>query len=200
MPKTRPGWRLYPRGFVGGIPATKMERMEPQTATIAHSQGRIVVTQAGDSELCVSDDVEQLYAAYITRSGRVTTMEFRDKVLKAAMNAFGSASFFRWYSEQRVSPGMGDLQYRFLVDTLGYLQGKARSMDMPMWESLITTAQAVDVPRSYVDAADAFFGAKPHEPRARQNDSVINALQLWCMRPNGIEDLLQSLHLLFGNP
>lgn len=200
MPKARPGWRLYPRGFVGGIPPTKMERMEPQTATIAHQQGRIVVTQPTDSELCINDEIEALYSAYIMRSGRVTTMEFRDKVLKAAMNAFGSASFFRWYSEQRSSPGMGDLQYRFLVDTLGYLQGKPRCMDMPMWETLLVSTQAIDVPRSYVDAVDTFFGARPHEPRARNNESVINALQLWCSRPNGIEDLLQSLHLLFGNP
>jgi hypothetical protein len=200
MPKARPGWRLYPRGFVGGIPATKMERMEPHTTTLTHSQGRIVVSQPTDSELCVNDDVEALYSAYITRTGRVTTMEFRDAVLRAALRAFGSGSFFRWYSEQRSSPGMGDLQYRFLVDTLGYLQGKPRSMDMPMWESLIGAVQAIDPPQSYAAAAEQFFGAKHYEARARYNDSVVEVLQLWCSRPNGIEDLLQSLHLLFGNP
>lgn len=200
MPKARPGWRLYVRGFVGGIPATKMERMEPRTATLTHSQGRIVVTQPTDSELCVNDDIEALYSAYITRTGRVTSMEFRDKVLKAALAAFGTGSFFRWYSEQRASPGMGDLQYRFLVDTLAYVQGKPRSMDMPMWECLLTAAQAIEPPRAYVQAAEEFFGARPHEGRARFNESVIEVIQQWCSRPNGIEDLLQSLHLLFGNP
>jgi len=200
MAKTRPGWRLYPRGFIGGIPATKMEKMEPRVTSFSHEQGRIVVSQPGDSELCVNDNIEYLYATYIKCSGQVTTLEYRDKILKAALIAFGTMSFFRWYTEQRVSPGMGDLQYRFLADTLRFIQGGRRMVDIQMWETILTATQATDVNKNYVEACYDFFGAYPTDFKPQTNDRLIDVIQMWCSRPNGIEDLLQSLHLLFGNP
>lgn len=200
MTNPRPGWRLYPRGFVGGIPATKMERMEPRETRIHHDQGRIVISQPGDNDLCVNDEVDELYASYVKNLPGVTTIDFRNQVLKAALHAFGSMSFYRWYCAQRASPGMGDLQYRFLADTLGYLQGQRRSMDMPMWEDLLTATQAVETSPAYVAASEKFFGVHPTMSKADRNDDLIDVIQMWCSRPNGIEDLLQSLHLLFGNP
>jgi hypothetical protein len=201
MIKGRPGFRVHPRGFMGGVPELRMEKTPPSiTLFSAPSPGHVTITQPGDSELCVNLQVEALYGNYLRRSGEVTGVPFRNNVLGVALSAFGTKSFYRWFVEQRVSPGMGDLQYRFLIDTLQFLQGGRRSLDMTTWETLVMVKQSVPVPKTYVEACEKFFGVRPTEYKAKSNESLVDVLQHWCSRPNGIEDLLQSLHLLFGNP
>jgi hypothetical protein len=201
MIKDRPGFRLYPRGFIGGVPALRMEKMQPASILFQHDgEGRIAVTQPGDSELCVDQDVERLYASYIKQAGEVTSIAFRDQILAAAFNAFGTKSFFRWIQEQRTSPGMGDLQYRFLTETLNFLGGKKRQTDIGVWIVLIEAGDTCPPPAKYIEAVEAFFGVRPHEASPTRNSNLVDVIQAWCSRPSGIEDLLQTLHLLFGNP
>lgn len=202
MPNTL-GFRLYPRGFVGGVPALRMEKMQPQPLFSIHqSQGRIAVVQPGASELCVNEDIERLHASYIKEAGEVLGRPFRDKVLSAAFKAFGTMSFHRWVKEQRSSPGFGDMQYRFISDTMEYLQGSKRPVDMTVWEVSIEAGVPCPPPEKFKEVFFNFFGTtiNDREQRPVRNDNLVDVIQMWCSRPNGIEDLLQTLHLLFGNP
>lgn len=200
MLNPRPGFRLYPRGFLGALPVPKVEKDRPQsTATIKHGQLHLTTFNPRDPQMNANDTVEHLYADYMKEAGEVLSMEFRTKVLHAALHAFGTTSFFHWFREQSSSPAFGDMHQRFLIDTLRFLQGNRREMALVVWDQVLDIEDATPLKSQYINLADEFFGATLRDAQAKRNDSVVDVIQLWCTRPNGIEDLLQTLHLLFGN-
>jgi hypothetical protein len=200
MLNPRPGFRLYPRGFLGALPVPKLEKMVKETTLSVHSgQIHLNVFNPRDPEMSANDDIERLYGDYIKENGDVLAFDFRKQILFEALNAFGTHSFFHWMREQVASPSFGEMHQRFLVDTLNYLSGKRREMSLLTWEALVDIEDPAQISRQYRDTVEEFFGVSLREQQAKRNDTVVDVIQLWCGRPGGIEDLLQTLHLLFGN-
>lgn len=199
----RPGYRLYPRGFVGGV-------VSPRAKKAGESLAQQVLQHTSASEDGVNEffpyqnanggyatggnpDVEALYASYMKQSGGVTSFDFRTKVLKAALQAFGTGDFQFWIMQQRTSPGYGDLHRRFIRDIVRYLRGERRELSLDVWDPLLVIengATGVDLPDPLIEEFFAVW------PEAKQVSKVV---QMWCQRHNGIEDLIVSLHLLFGD-
>jgi hypothetical protein len=200
MPELRGEFKIYPRGFLG---AHLRERIEQQQRLMENNTGFVPVKVNAFKKPNGVDDynheVAALYASYIKRSADSTSFEFRDKVLHAALRAFGTPNFRFWFEAQFQSPVLSDLHYRFLDDTLKFIQGGRREMSLETWGAIVSIANNDEGSGKLSEFANEFFGiSSGGVNRYARDASLIDTIQCWCSQPNGIEDLLGTLHLLFG--
>lgn len=174
--------QLYPRGFLG-------EQTVPQTGP-----------SSGRSRPVPHLAVEKLYTQYINRAVNTTSSEFRRKILIVALRAFGTRDFEVWLSSQHQSPVAGDNHMGFLEDTVQFLATGKRDLDVQTWLSILDGGDTGEVSSGHSELAKEFFGISSNglnrEPR---NRSMVDVVQVWCSHPGGIEDILCTLHVLFGN-
>jgi hypothetical protein len=201
MPNNLGSFSLYPRGFVG---ATLGKPMETQPtafqANLRTMQYSVDMFKPVPITLQANNAIEQLYAQYIRRSADSTSFEFRKKILIAALNAFGAPQFDFWYKLQFQSPVAGDLHARFLDDCLRFMTDGKREMPIETWQAILTVGDTGIRSNDISEYAKEFFGISSNGyNRYSQNTLLVEVIQKWCSQPNGIEDLLCSLHVLFGN-
>lgn len=194
-------FKLYPRGFLGARLEGRIEKQSHVRDSVLAGLRLDRIAQFGNQNNIdhSNADVEALYAQYIKRTAATLAFEFREKLLIVALNAFGTSQFDFWFEMQLKSPVAGDYHRRFLDDTLRFINTGRRDMALETWQALVTSQDHGDHNSQMSDFAREFFG-RPiggwHSPR---NTNLIDVVQQWCSQPNGFEDLLGTLHLLFGN-
>lgn len=205
MPNSRKVLRMYPRGFLGADLQPQMVRSPNAVTSMIAQKFAFHVDLVGPGatnqvSLISNPHVEGLYSQYLKRSVSAGSFEFRKNLLTAAIHSFGSPDFNLWFESQFKSPACGDLHKRFLDDTLKFIRTGRREMSLETWAALVTITDEGDKIGQLSDYAKDFFGigkgARLHD---RQNYLVTDIIQMWCSQPNGSEDLLGTLHILFGS-
>lgn len=159
-----------PRGFSGG-PALKLEgRKQDQ----------------GDP------DVVELYAEYMNAGVDSLTWTFRKKAITVALDAFDVIDGFS-FTAQDANDHVFDYNYLFLLDTIKYLATGKRTQDLSTWGELITQLPEArrGVERNRTQIEDCI----------RELDLTMSAeaiVKAWCSWPQGIDDMICTLHILFG--
>lgn len=195
------GFKIYPRGFAGrDLPVRLAERPKPYEIRI-RSQKQIGVLQPTQQVLDANQVVETLYSQYIKRSADTLSEEFREAVLICALQAFGTTNFYSWYMTQLALPTISEEHVRFLGDIMRFIQTGSHEFRLETWAYLLKTSSEGLRPFQPCQTARDFFFMKqgttiPCDP---SQYSLTNVIQRWCGQPQGIEDLLGTLHLLFGN-
>ena len=141
---------------------------------------------SGDSE------VEVLFRWFITRKVNPDTWDYRVKVLAAALRLFGD-NFADWAKLQmRGNPYVYEHNYEFLRDTYAYLVSGERKLQVQSWEELL-----MEYPKAVVlnTLQDRF---NDDMDKLLVSKKTIDVLQRWCSIEGGFEDLVYSLHILFG--
>ena len=95
---------------------------------------------------------------------------------------------------------MTDTHVRFLNDTLDFIKTGSRQIEIQTWERLIGyfKADTVSIKPSQFNYKDYFGMGKPalfHKPLG-----ITNAIQAWVSQPGGMEDMIYTLKILFGDP
>jgi hypothetical protein len=156
--------------------------MYPRLYTSARPGNNTVLQSKGD--IAVGLLMEML----VDRRFPHARWAFQSQVLDCALRLFGD--FSQWVEMQRQNPQVAGASMAFVEETLRFIEGTPRELSLANWIELVPQGQAnihladLQVPRI--------------TPRLHQSPSTVKALQLWCSRPDGLEDLLESLHLLFG--
>ena len=196
------GFILYPRGFFGAVMSPSIKKQpKPFSGSVNRLQPNVNLfhnQRSGDS-IMINENVEMLYAQLISREDTIDNFEFREKILKTALAAFGTPMFDFWYSQQKYSPSAGDLHREFLEDTLLFIETGTRSQHLETWNVLVTFSDKGDRENVLTERAAEFFGITSQgirrEPR---HSSLIDVLCAWTAQPGGFMDLLFTLHILFG--
>lgn len=196
-------FRIYPRGFIG-------INSPIQTLSTKAAFSNITNTKQYDTNIGNSDtrvippnlSVEKLYNALIRDTILIDSPEFRIRALRVAIEAFGISSFLYWFTLQYKNNVSGSLHNDFLLDTLKFIKIGSRSMSVENWSALITITDETDTIGHPGDKVKDFFGVNKDSPLelARENINLTEVLQKWCSQPNGLLDLINTLHILFGNP
>lgn len=201
MPNEATKMRLYPRGFLGADIKPQVQKTpKPFSDNVMRQTFHVEDFKTAKKDLFANPAVEALYANYIRRSATTGDFAFREQILKAAMSAFGTMSFEFWFLSQYKSPACGDLHNRFLTDTLRFIREGNRELSLETWSALLVITGENDPVGPMSEYAKVFFGITSNYGQGRQNTLLVDVLQQWCSHPNGMEDLLGTLHLLFGNP
>jgi hypothetical protein len=194
--------RLYPRGFLGGNLKPQIESSPRPFDDVSHRhQYAATDYSSGNTTIVPNPDVEALYITYVKNSVNTGSPAFRSRILAVALNAFGTKNFLTWYLSQFSSPAAGDLHNRFLTDTIKFISTGVRDMPLENWAALLLITESADSIGKIPDTVKPFFGIRQDEPfnNARFNIQLTDVIQTWCSKEGGLEDLLGTLHILFGN-
>lgn len=139
--------------------------------------------------------VEALYSTIIRNGVHADSFEFRKQLAVTALNAFGTKDFYEWYIAQHQSPACGDSHGKYLLDTLKFIQTGKRDMSVETWGSILfMTDEGDDISEAKDKFIEDFFGSVQYQ----RNRNLVDVIQSWLSQPTGANDLLYSLHILFG--
>lgn len=154
----------------------------PRLYTSVHAGPSSVIQSKGDLA------VNLLYDTLVDRRYNHTNFAFQAQVIDVALRLFGD--FGIWLEAQRHNPQIVGHNRAFLDDTLKFIAGGDRDLRIENWIELVSSDEA--------DIHLANLRIPQIAPRPQQSPSTIVLLQNWCSRPDGLEDLLSTMYLLFG--
>ncbi len=141
-----------------------------------------------------SKDITAIHKAWHADQALLTKFDFREKILKEAKQAFAfltGLSFQKWLQLQIDKESVTDMHMTFLNETIGFIFGKTRTMSVHQWFSLLEA-------KSTNNHADIKLDTQGLGIDAAAIYSLEKVIQLWVSRPNGFEDLLSCLNVIFG--
>lgn len=150
-------------------------------------------TSRGDGEgVTVSQGdvtVRSLYDIYHARTAVSRSWNYRRSVIESAIRLFGN--FDVWLRDQRNNPWIVGHNRKFIEETVDFIHGKPRLLSVHVWQDLIEDTS--DIGRSLsINALGIDLSSKG------RGESTTQMLQQWMSRPNGIDDLILTLNVLFG--
>lgn len=149
------------------------------TTITPHPEGGAVVSE-GDSS------ISTLYDLYMGRKVNTASWAFRSQVLAQALRVFGN--FQEWLEYNRSNGSLSGYNRDFLEDTVRYIQTGRRQMVVMNWIELMDEIDRRDRP-TVVKVPLTLLS----------NANTVQVLQAWCSHTDGIEDLVQTLYVLFGH-
>lgn len=190
------GYRIYPRGFLG---ASLGEQIKP-TERSAASQLRTYTYHpewfsGSKAKKEINRNVENLWRRLNDGAGVLDDEDYREQLLRVALNAFGTVDFLEWLLIQQSGPSTGDLHMEFLKDTLQFIETGKRGLGLHAWTSMLTMSD-ITHNQTKDDGAFSWFFLTPEGKQ--KNILVLDVVQRWCSQRNGFADLAQTLHVLFG--
>lgn len=193
--------RLYPRGFLGKNVQSQTERtVNPYQDQINQHQFMVDTNQNSSvSAIVANPEVEGVYADYIRDVVATSSFEFKERILKVALDSFGTINFGTWCIAQYDSKAAGDLHNRFIEDTLRFIVEGRREMSLPTWMAIIKiTDEGNNIGHMSQQTKDYLKILSDYRAET-YNISLIEVIQKWCSKPGGMEDMLVTLHVLFGS-
>jgi hypothetical protein len=134
-------------------------------------------------------EVVALWSEYTGQEIRSQTWVFRRKVLAVARKYMRG-----FFLKQDRNEELQDYNYDFLIDTLRFIVEGRRHIGVFSWLQLVNhqPAKAMDVSersgiRDYL---------KQHDLLDMSFDEMI---QKWCSHPGGVDDMMVSLNVIFGD-
>jgi hypothetical protein len=187
---------IYPRGFAGFDIGLPIRVIKPTQQQILNSVLHHRNLNRANKAVISNTDVESLWKQLTSGDRFVNSFAFRESILIAGLKSFGTLDFLKWVQLQEENPYLGPNHIRFINDTLGYINGSPRSLNIQNW--LILLAGEKPTTDSVKINVEEFF--RTNKPiHMRQNPSLKEHLINWTRRPGGFEDLLGTMHILFGD-
>lgn len=162
--------KIFPRGYSGG-----------------QSRFNFNYTQRGGEE-----EVSQLWTEYTAPENKSQTWAFRRRVILAAKKLLSSNS--NWFVAQDNNPYVDDYNYQFVIDTLRFIGTGYRRINIHSWQILVSNS-----PSKGLTAITERHEVAILFKELKLSLSIDALIQLWCQKPNGFDDLMISLNILFGD-
>lgn len=115
---------------------------------------------------------------------------YTEKVLESAIRLFGN--FEDWLTLQRQNPKIVGYNLEFLVDTLRFIRTGQRELSIATWEQLLTEATGPQL-------SPLKTNARPSDLQLLPEERKYQIFKTWLSKPNGVTDMIQTLHLVFGH-
>ena len=189
---------IYPRGFLGYDIGLPVQRSSTDVTKLMSMMRYNKASISRDRTVISNSDIEKLHDQLTQGDRSSRSFEFREKVLKAAMIAFGTNSFYDWCMLQKDSPYLTDMHRRFLNDTFMFIYKGERTMNVRVWNQVIAVREA-QTEDNRVDYLYREFFKMDESALFRRPFTMTNAISSWTSQPGVIEDLLSTLRILFGD-
>lgn len=155
----------------------------PRHYTSRRFDGDEVVVSSGD------ESVEMLFTSYLDRTVNISSWDFRRGILLHAKRLFGD--LHEWFRLQLNNPNVIGYNRTFILDTVEYLKTGRRQLSVSTWFELIQEGGKGHTANAVPTALQGHKG----DVTSFSSDEL---MQKWVSMPNGFEDLINTLHLLFG--
>jgi hypothetical protein len=183
--------KVYPSGFLGSAAVAHTEPLDLKTVKHRLFDPSAVTNLQGHT---ANLEVTSLWQDVTSGDRGVNEFAFHEKVLRCAKAAFGTVTIADWIRSQAASPTYTEHHHEWIDDTLRYVLGcTPRQYTYNVWYGLLTVGAS---DRSKLDSVEVrrWFGEfGPYKAM-----SMVEFIGQWCQQPRGIQDLLESMFLLFG--
>ncbi|WJJ54911.1 virion structural protein [Xanthomonas phage RTH11] len=136
------------------------------------------------------ESIELLYKVLVDRNTNTRAWPFQASVLENAMRLFGD--FREWAQEQLSNPNVIGYNRQFIQDTFNFIENGQRELSVQTWLDLVSEGgaghHAHAIPQRLLDT----------KLLLQSSQSSLELIQKWVSQRNGLEDLLNTMHLLFG--
>lgn len=142
-------------------------------------------------------EVDDLYEEWSKNNTLIKTMEFREKIIKAAKNAFNNVSIYNWLNTQKYANTVTSTHENFISETIGFVLGSPRSIQTSQWIRLLEVSEKA---QSINLDIDKYFNRNNIQNQLKFSSSLLtDFIVKWVSQPNGFEDMLLSLYVVFGD-
>lgn len=135
--------------------------------------------------------VHELFVEYTNHAQRAVTWEFQKRVIDLAQDMFSGE--YSWFIRQDANAFLKDQNYAFILDTVRFIATGRRKFSIHTWPALVT----YDVPVVKVDVNGRREIYLLMVELGVPTDCNL-FLQKWLSHRGGFDDLMYTLHLLFG--
>ena len=154
----------------------------PRCYVTADKQGDSVIVSTGDQT------VQQLYDVFVNRTVPTNSWQFRKQVLLTALRLFGD--FAEWLNLQSRNQMVVGNNAVFIHDTLNFIRTGQRELSVENWIELINETEDVRQTPGLRNGQTSFT--------LIAGETTVQLLQAWVAQPAGLQDLVCTLHVLFG--
>lgn len=193
--------KMYPSGFLGSAVVAQTEPMDVvTTARQLFNKG----LNPKVSRYVANQEVVDLWEAACAGTPEYRTFAFKERILRAALQAFGTVRVADWIGTQADSPYYSDYHRRWIDETLAFIYGgQARQLSENNWRLLLSTDQSpYHGDRFSRQVKHYLLGEKlrtaAFEEPYRGALTFPEFIADWCAKEGGLKDLLGSLNNLFG--
>lgn len=188
---------IYPQGFAGYDIGLPIRVIKPTPGELFNSllyKNDI----ARSSKVVMSNmQVEKMWKELISAQRFGSNFTFREEILTAALNAFGTDNFLTWVNLQSINPYLSVNHIRFINDTLSFINGNKRALNIQYWMPLLKDRESSQGNQVSINT-DKYFGTSNPLHMRPATDVKSNIIK-WVSQPGGFEDLLGTMHVLFGD-
>lgn len=189
---------VYGRGFLGfdnGKVKKNYSTMDirKQVALVRYQKPTTVTKDYGT----FNEAIDKLYVQLLRQERNLTSFQYRRAILVEAIRAFGTYSFRDWCKLQANSFYFTENHRRFLEDTLNFINTGERHYGLRPWEFTLSQDNVSYQDKKVMFNYQDYFDYVEHDAGVIDH-SVISTIQRWTAQPKGFEDMLTSLHLIFG--
>jgi hypothetical protein len=162
-------------------------------------------------------DTSVLYKLSIEQPNLLKDFDYREKIIKNAFTVFGTNSLQEWIEYQNKSHMLTPNHVEFIEDTLRFICGYDRKLDIQQWERLVTINRIKNENRiSYIKHFDIGENNSVHKLDAFNDDymylqykekhesislikpTLPGCIHQWISKREGFIDLITSLNIIFG--
>ncbi|MCO6704706.1 hypothetical protein [Streptomyces sp. CHB9.2] len=143
------------------------------------------------SRVSGSADVNTLYTALIEGTVDRNGWTFQKRALRVAMGCFSNFALF--LNTQKNNPFLYGYNYEFLLDTLKYIQTGRRRVSVQNWLALLT-----ENPKPSNDYRERNASKEIREFYQKVGTAPSKVVSEWISHPEGLNDLVISLYIMFG--
>lgn len=186
MPKAK--LKVYPSGFLGSdlVPTTAPMDLEKQKERFFDLSA--ITNPDGHT---ANMEVVRLWEDMTSTAADYKSFDFKERVLRVAVDAFGEHRFLDWIDAQKNSPYYNEYHVKWLDETILYIyDNKARKFSTSNWVTLtqMTVGGGSQIDSPVLAKYRSFLSGL----------TITDALTEWCKHKGGIDDIPASLHVLFG--
>lgn len=135
-------------------------------------------------------EVVALYSEYTAPGALVANWEFRKRVIQLAVRLFSGRT--NWFINVDSDLTVQEYNYEFILDTVRFIATGHRRISIATWPTLITHNQSESIQKEHSEVRKLFRDLA-------LNSDTVSMIQQWCKQPRGIDDLMFTLNILFGD-
>jgi hypothetical protein len=136
--------------------------------------------------------VHSLFVEFTNFPKQAITWDFQKRVIELAQDLF--AGEYSWFIRQDANALLKDQNYAFVLDTIRYIATGHRKFSIHTWPALLTYEVPV-ITESVEGRRDIYFLMQKLTVPTQADKFIAQ----WLSHKDGFNDLMYSLHMLFGN-
>lgn len=190
----------YPSGFVAysvGWPVQHYNAdLETKLAAVRFSK----VAAAKEKSVISNPIIEMLFKQWREMGRKPTQVDFLEDVCSAALQAFGTTNVYEWFHMQVQNPYFTANHREFLNETLRFIETGQRRFSHATWAKILRFQMATpqDAQTEYI-YQDFFRTNARTSALLKPASDIYSFIARWLAQPGGFDDMLKTLHIIFGD-